>query len=75
MAAKSLGELESHAFFVVLVALVLIALWFSVWGLLEEGVTWLEKEKGIAKRTMYLGLLGAIVAFVAVVPSAFERIF
>ncbi len=75
MVAKSLGELETHAFFVVLVAVVLIAMWFSVWGLLEESAAWLEKEKGVQRRSIYLILFAATMAFVAVVPSAFERIF
>lgn len=75
MAVKSLGQLEEHAFFVVMVAIVLIAVWFSVWGLLDEAVNWLEREWTMSRRTIFVGIFAASMIFVALFPSAFERIF
>jgi hypothetical protein len=53
--------------------LTIVALWFGVWGLLDEATDALEERGGMPKAQTYAAILVAALAFLVWRPEIIER--
>jgi len=72
--ARSLGDMEEHAFFVLFVAFVLIVFWHAVWELLTEFADVIHRRRGIPKWKIYVGSLVFVILIIGVYPQILEKI-
>lgn len=54
--------------------LVSIFIWIAVWGLVEKGMDYLEREYKVNKGHMLAGILGLATVVIAVDPDVFEHL-
>lgn len=73
--ARSTGivALEEHALFIVFVSVLLVLMWFSMWGLLDEFVDWAEERYQQPKARIYGGILLGVVLLILLFPESLQR--
>jgi hypothetical protein len=70
----SLGQLEEHALFILLMATIVVIFWASTWHLLEELVNSIHERHRISKVYIYSGFLILVFLVCAAYPKLLQRI-
>ena len=58
----------------VLIVALIVVFWFSAWGLLDEGVDFLEERWGYSKAASYAALFAVSVFLICCAPDVLIRI-
>ena len=67
-------RLEEHAFFILFIAVVIMIFWHSVWELLSDFTSYIEKKYGYKRWKIHATSLLCILILIAVFPQILTRI-
>ena len=71
---SSFASLEQHAFFLVVLGIVMILFWLSVWGLTEELIEEQVRLRGWTRRQLYMVILAGVFLFFGLYPRILQRV-
>jgi hypothetical protein len=74
MAARSLGQLEEHAFYILSIAVVLMILWHGVWGVADEFFNYLHMRYGIKKIYLHFATIAGVILIIGIYPEILDKL-
>jgi hypothetical protein len=74
MAQKSLGIVSNYEFEILIGGLLIVLLWVSTWGLIEEGVEYLEDTYDVKKVYTYFALFTLVLLMIYKFPALLDRV-
>jgi hypothetical protein len=74
MFPKSLGQLEEHAFSVILIAMILIMLWHATWGIADSFEEYLYRQYGLKKLYFNIGTIIIVVLIIGLNPEILKKL-
>ena len=74
MNLKLFVNMERRAFYVLLISVITVLWWVSVWGTFEGFIDDITEKYGICKRTQYLFVIGVIILFIALHPEILDKL-
>jgi hypothetical protein len=69
MSLKLFMNMERHAFYIVILSVVSILWYLSLWGIFEECVEYINKKYKFSKRSIYISVISVILIFIVINPE------
>ena len=66
--------MERHAFYIILLSIIGILWYMSLWGIFEEFVDFIHKKYKIHRRYLYMGVVSVILVTILIHPQILEII-
>jgi hypothetical protein len=74
MVRQSLGNMESHPFYILFISFLVIVFWYAVYELVTETVDYIHYKYGIKKWKICSAMIIAVVLLIRFHPTFLERI-
>ena len=74
MGAKSLGQLEKHAFFIIFMSTILVLFWHGLWGIADMLGEHLEKRHNIRKLHFHIITIFLVILIIGLFPKILDKL-